>query len=238
MLKFRLTFDKDEETEWLNRMAQEGWAMTGFFGGFYIFDPCEKGAYLYQIDFTDRFFSVSNDYREFMQEMGAEIVANWGFWIVLRKPASEGKFELYTDVDSQIEHYTKIRRMFKVIAVLDIICLSLELLSAAALAPTGGAYFGYGCSFLIAACALMLANAAFRTSDIIEELKERKTGIVSEKKGRRFSPLLLAGMFLNSFALMINGINGTAYIRYSVHILALIFTGAGLFMTLRCRRKG
>ena len=42
-----------------------------------------------------------------MQEMGAEIIANWGFWAVLRKPADEGTFELYSDVDSQIEHYTK-----------------------------------------------------------------------------------------------------------------------------------
>lgn len=29
MLKFRMLFDKDAETEWLNSMAQNGWAMTG-----------------------------------------------------------------------------------------------------------------------------------------------------------------------------------------------------------------
>lgn len=55
MLKFRMLFDKD--AEWLNSMAQNGWAMTGFFEGFYIFNPCEKGAYQYQIDFTARLFS-------------------------------------------------------------------------------------------------------------------------------------------------------------------------------------
>ena len=234
MLKFHMSFDKDEETVWLNSMAQSGWAMTGFFGGFYTFDPCEKGAYLYQIDFTDRLFSVSNDYREFMQEMGAEIVANWGFWTVLRKPASEGTFELYSDEDSQIEHYAKIRGMFKVITVIDVICLSMELLAAAS-----GAHLGYAFALLLGACVLALANATFKTNDIIEELKERKTGIASEKKGRRFSPLILVGLFFNSFALMM----GTPvpvyfiYLKRSFQILSLIFMGAGIFTTVHRRMR-
>ena len=43
MKKFVLYFDKDKETEWLNKMAQDGWAMTDFFAGVYTFEPCEKG---------------------------------------------------------------------------------------------------------------------------------------------------------------------------------------------------
>lgn len=233
MTKFRLFFDKDEETTWLNSMAQEGWAMTGFFGGFYTFDPCERGAYLYQVDFTDRFCSVSNNYREFMQEMGVEIVANWGFWTVLRKPASEGEFILYTDIDSQIEHYTKIRRMFKVATIVEVLCFSIELLAAA-----GGAYLGYAFALLIGACALVIANAAFKTSDIIEELKERKTGIASGKRGRRFSPLLLAGLLFNSLALIMGSPVAISllYLKHGLQILALVLMGAGLFTTFRRRR--
>lgn len=231
MLKFRILFDKDTETEWLNSMAQDGWAMTGFFGGFYIFDPCEKGAYQYQIDFTDRLFSVSNEYREFMQEMGAEIVTNWGFWTVLRKPADEGTFELYSDVDSQIEHYTKIRKMFKIVTIIDILCLSVELLTAAA-----GAHFGYVFALLIGACVLALANATFKTNDIIEELKERKTGIASEKKGRRFSPLLLIGLFLNSLILM-TGNSIPIYLKHSLQIMVIVLMAAGVYTTMHCRRK-
>ena len=34
MIKFKLYFDKDKETQWLNEMSQKGWAMTGFFAGF------------------------------------------------------------------------------------------------------------------------------------------------------------------------------------------------------------
>lgn len=234
MIKFRLLFDKDKETEWLNSMASDGWAMTGFLGGFYHFDPCEKGAYSYQVDFTDRFFSVSNSYREFMREMGIEIVANWGFWTVLRKPASAGEFQLYTDVDSQIRHYTKIRRMFKAAAIIEIICLFIQLWYAVMYAF----HLGYAFALLAGALALVIANAAFKTGDIIEELKERKTGIASGKKGRRFSPLFLAGMLFNSIALMMG--NPAAipllYFKRSLMVLALLFMGAGVFTTMRQRR--
>ena len=118
MIKFRLYWDKDKETVWLNDMAAKGYAMTGFFAGFYTFEKCEPGEYTYQIDFGDKFGSVTNDYREFMEETGVEIVQTWGFWVILRKKTADGPFVLYTDVDSQITHYTKIRNMFKVAAII------------------------------------------------------------------------------------------------------------------------
>ena len=43
MIRFRLYYDKDRETEWLNEMAADGWALKSFFAGFYKFEPCEKG---------------------------------------------------------------------------------------------------------------------------------------------------------------------------------------------------
>ena len=107
MIKFRLYLNKDAEAEWLNQMAAEGWAMKRFFAGFFAFERCEKGEYVYQVDFGDRLFSVSSDYRELLQDTGIEIVQTWGYWVILRKKASEGKFELYTDVASSIGHYKK-----------------------------------------------------------------------------------------------------------------------------------
>ena len=68
MIRFRLYFDKDKETAWLNEMAAQGWAVKSFFAGFFQFEACEKGEYVYQIDFGSCFFSASEDYREFMRE--------------------------------------------------------------------------------------------------------------------------------------------------------------------------
>ena len=53
MIRFRLYFDKDKETAWLNEMSRRGWAMNGFFAGFYRFEKCDPGEYIYQIDFGD-----------------------------------------------------------------------------------------------------------------------------------------------------------------------------------------
>lgn len=66
MIKFCLSFNKDKITKWLNQMSAKGWAMTGFFAGFFRFEECEKGKYAYQIDFSDKFGKISSNYREFM----------------------------------------------------------------------------------------------------------------------------------------------------------------------------
>ena len=78
MIRFRLYYNKDTETEWLNKMAADGWALTGFFAGFYRFEACEKGEYTYQVDLGAQLFSVSSEYRDLMEELGVEIVTLWG----------------------------------------------------------------------------------------------------------------------------------------------------------------
>ena len=169
MIKFKLYFDKDKETQWLNEMSQKGWAMTGFFAGFYRFEQCENGKYTYQIDFGNEFFSVSDDYREFMSDSDIEIIQSWGFWVFLRKLSSEGEFQLYTDVDSQIEHYKKIRNMFKAVTVIELICLFIELFSAS---MTNSPLL-WSFVFLILAIIIAFFNITNRTNDIIHELTER-----------------------------------------------------------------
>ncbi|MGN0324067.1 MAG: DUF2812 domain-containing protein [Oliverpabstia sp.] len=228
MIRFRLYFDKDAETKWLNEMSEQGWAMKSFFAGFYSFERCEPGQYMYQVDFGNRFFSVSEEYREFMQETGVEIVQSWGFWIILRKKAGEGAFELYTDVDSTIEHYTKIRRMFKAVAVVQILCLFLELY-----AGYSGFTMGFVFSFMILAFLLAFFNIINKTSSIIAQLQERK-GMTTAVKKKGVSPFLLGGLLLNAFALMMNG-NVSPVIHHLVQIAAIVFMVVGIYRTARQR---
>ena len=47
--------------------------------------------------------------------------------IILRKRAADGPFELYTDPESMIEHYTKIRRMFKAVTILELVGFFIEI---------------------------------------------------------------------------------------------------------------
>lgn len=230
MIKFKLYFDKDKETQWLNEMSQKGWAMTGFFAGFYRFEPCEKGKYTYQIDFGNEFFSVSDDYREFMSDSDIEIIQSWGFWVFLRKQSSEGEFQLYTDVDSQIEHYKKIRNMFKAVTVIELICLFIELFSAS---MTNSPLL-WSFVFLILAIIIAFFNITNRTNDIIHELTERKTGI-EEPRSKSISIFLITGLLLNSCVLMMKD-SIPSYIVCPIQILVIALMLIGVYQTARKRR--
>lgn len=219
MIKFRLYWDKDKETAWLNEMSAKGYAMTGFFAGIFVFDKCEPGKYLYQVDFGEKLFRVSDDYRQFMEETGVEIVQTWGFWVVLRKLASEGKFELYTDVDSSIEHYKKILKMFKVVTILELLCFFIEVWGAIQGNTAATAFM-----FLLGA--LILLNAINKTKSIIAELMERKGETMLQNRNRLYSPALACGLLLNGVVYLQDIAN--PILRHGIQIVALVLMVAGL----------
>lgn len=232
MIKFRLYLDKDTETAWLNKMAAEGWALTKFFAGFYSFEQTEKGKYIYQIDFGDRMFAVSDAYKEFMEDTGVEIVQTWGYWIFLRRLTAEGAFELYTDVDSSIEHYTKIRKMFKVVTIIELLCLFMEVFAGIA-----GNSWGYAFAFLLGAFVLALINSVYKLNGFIAELNERKTGIASEITKQNISPFIAVGLLLNSCALMMGeSVSGAP--KLGVHLLAIVFMLVGAYQTVQKKHRG
>lgn len=231
MIKFRFYFDKDAETEWLNQMAADGWAMKSFCAGFFTFEKCEKGEYVYQIDFGDRLFSVSSDYRELMQDAGIEIVQTWGYWVILRKKASGGKFELYTDVASSMEHYKKVRRMFKVVAIIEMLCIFIELYCGA----VGGFRLGYALALLIGAFLVGMLNALMRVNDTIAELNVRLTGIEGKGRDRNISVLMAIGLLLNSCALLIADVIPHG-VKNLIQIIAILLMFVGLFQTYANRK--
>ena len=169
MVKFRLFFDSDKETKWLNRMAEQGWAMTGFCAGSYRFTKCEPGEYIYQLDMVDKIFSLPESYRQFMREMGVEIVCFWGFWVVLRKKAEDGPFELYTDAGSSFEHYVKIRNMFHVASMIT----AASLLSGVIYGEFFIGAAGLVTALVIAVFLAVFLRESMRLSGILEDLKSR-----------------------------------------------------------------
>lgn len=227
MIRFRLYYNKDTETEWLNKMAADGWALTGFFAGFYRFEECEKGEYTYQVDLGDQLFSVSSEYRELMEELGVEIVTLWVYWIILRKRTADGPFELYTDVESQIEHYTKILRMFKVVCILEIICMLIEVAGG-----LSGNPLGWAAAVLLASFVLVCVNAVGKTKGVLAELEARKSGIEQENSVRTISVLLPTGLLINACLLAAqDSISPT--IHMVLQILAIILMAAGLILTVK-----
>lgn len=127
---FKLYWDKDKEEIWLNEMANEGWGFSSFYLGTYTFKKCEKGEYVYRIDLMEEVPTAkkSMDYIKLVEETGAEYVCSWARWVFFRKKASEGEFTLYTDIDSKIGNYKRIRDMFGLVALAEF-CIGMGQVS-------------------------------------------------------------------------------------------------------------
>lgn len=234
MTKFRLYYDKDEETAFLNDMSQKGYALTGFFAGFYHFDRCEPGKYIYQIDITEGLWRVSSDYREFMQDMDVEIVCLWGPWVILRKKAQDGPFVLYTDVESSIEHYRKIRMMFKICAALEIVFFFIEVASA-----LNGYSMAWVLCLLLGGVIFLFLREVMRINGILNELKGRigDSGKDTGYGGRRkVSGCLAAGLLMNAIALLMPEATGEyasmlGFLKGLIQGAALVLMGMGCVFT-------
>lgn len=228
MVKFKPLFDKDKETEWVNQQAAEGYALTGFFLGFYIFEKSEPGEYSYQVDFTKGFFHVPRDYREFMEEAGVEIVSAWGPWVFLRKKAEDGPFELYTDAESTYEHYFRIRSMLKAVTVVELICLVMEIIEG-----IQGVAAAWAMAFPISAIILLIINEINRINGILDELRERmgkepeNNGLVGKRRISLFLPL---GLLANLAGILIQN-PAYGYVKCFFTGLGIVMIVAGIIFT-------
>lgn len=120
MIKFRLYYDKDVEEEFLNNMSQKGYELKNFCCGFYTFEKDESAGYTYRIDcIGNKSKEELEDYMELIHDMGAILVKRWGPWLILKK---KGEFELYTDLESKIKLYSKIRNMFFCLFIVEVLC--------------------------------------------------------------------------------------------------------------------
>ena len=232
MIKFSLRFDADEEAKWLNEMADQGYAMTGFFAGFYKFEKCEPGEYSYQIDFVDQFGNLSADYKAFMEDTGAEIVQNWGLWVYLRKKRSEGDFQLYTDVESMIEHYTKIRTVFKIVTVVELFGLVMEVYAAMMGEPVFWIFV-----WIIGAVILAFINQIAKLNGIIAELKARRGEAVQASNGRIVSVFLPVGLMLNGCASWLHSYPKLEVLHMIVSIIAISCMVVGIIQTVKNRNS-
>lgn len=125
MIKFRFYYDKDKEEQFLNSMSERGYAMKKFILGFHIFEKTEPNKYTYRVDLiSNKKMKELHDYILLIEETGAEYVQRWGMWVYFRK---KGNFELYTDIDSQIDLYQRIRATFGYMTVVELGCLIMEI---------------------------------------------------------------------------------------------------------------
>lgn len=120
--KWRFFAKHEKEEQFLNDMMAKGYAMTNFRWGKYTFEKAPPGKYIYRIELLEYLpeHEESQQYIRFMEDTGAELVATHFRWAYFRKKAEEGEFCIYTDLDSKINHYLRIRTLMIVVAALNL----------------------------------------------------------------------------------------------------------------------
>ncbi|MBP0968074.1 MAG: DUF2812 domain-containing protein, partial [Oscillospiraceae bacterium] len=128
--KWFWVWDFEKEEDWLNEMAMNGWVLDGVGYCTYHFVRCEPGEYSVRLEMHP----YDESYLAFMNETGAEYVGRMMMWIYFRKKASEGPFDLFSDIDSRIGHLNKIGRM---LAILGLANLAIGVANSINAAPVG-----------------------------------------------------------------------------------------------------
>ena len=100
----------EKEEKWLNEMSANGLALTDYSWCRYVFADCRPGEYIYRIDLLKNApaHPESRKYLSFMEENHIEHVASYMRWVYFRKKASDGAFDIYSDIDSKISHYQRV----------------------------------------------------------------------------------------------------------------------------------
>lgn len=126
--KFFVDYEKEEK--WLNEMSSLGMALTDYSWCRYVFEKAPEGKYLYRIELLEEppGHPKSAAYISFLENNGIEAVAVYNRWIYMRKLASDGPFDIYTDIDSKIKHVTRIAYIYNSVCAVELGAAVLNLI--------------------------------------------------------------------------------------------------------------
>jgi hypothetical protein len=105
-------FDKEEK--WLNECSAKGLHLcdVGFLR--YTFEEGLPGAYSYKLELLNNWpnHPESIAYIHFLEDTGVEMVGSILRWVYFRKKSEFGQFDLFSDLDSRINHLNRILMLF------------------------------------------------------------------------------------------------------------------------------
>jgi len=120
---FKLYFDHEKEEIWLNEMARQGWMMKSYFLGLFQFVQGTPGEYIYRIEMLPHLVRnpKNQPYLRFLQDMDVEFISAWFVWVTHRRKATDGPFDIYSDIDSRIAHYGRISRFLFPLGLIELL---------------------------------------------------------------------------------------------------------------------
>ncbi len=115
--KWFFVWDFDKEERWLNEMALAGWVLDRVGWCRYDFIACEPGEYTIRLEMRP----YDAQYVEFMEQSGAEYIGHVLQWRFFRKKAVDGPFDIFSDIDSRVEHMNRVGTLVTALCVMNLI---------------------------------------------------------------------------------------------------------------------
>ena len=168
--KWFWAWDFEKEENWLNEMSSKGLQLVAVGFCKYVFEEAIKGEYAYKLEFLENLSSnpESISYIRFLEETGVEYIGSIMRWAYFRKKVAEGAFEIYSDIDSIIKHYRRIRALLIGVTPINVIAFfnlnkHIEFRNWTS--------FGFSISFFVI---LLLGVGIFKVSKKISMFKKEK----------------------------------------------------------------
>ncbi|MBP1574433.1 MAG: DUF2812 domain-containing protein [Oscillospiraceae bacterium] len=167
--KFFWAWEYEKEEKWLNEMAAKGLALVDYSFCRYSFEPCEPGEYSFKIQLLEHNpnHPESEQYIRFMEETGAEQVASYLNWVYFRKKTSEGPFEIFSDIESKMNHLILVKKLLLPIGILNISVAFMNFVNLGFNAP----HFLWA-PFINVACAVLIFAGLSGINKKIKALKK------------------------------------------------------------------
>lgn len=175
----------EQEEQWINEMAKEGWQLTAIGLCRYIFRRGTPGEYIYKLDVVERTASdeVKESYFNFLTECGIRVVGEFKDWIYLQKKAADGPFDMKDDTYAKLRTVNKVYsfavrtlcKLLKIFAGVVIICSLGQMLSSnyAIRELFGGIMFGSSTSAIVVLAILwvpILRKLRRKVNQLIDEI--------------------------------------------------------------------
>lgn len=179
---YKACWDFEKEERWLNDMAANGLALSDYTWGRYAFAETPRGQYLYRIELLEHAAShpESQAYLRFLEENGIECVTSYMRWVYLRRDASEGPFDIYTDLDSNLLHYRRIGTFWNMLTAAEWAAGACNLAVGIANIEAGGRLGNFTSGNLVMGIGLLALGLLFFLLGVpirrkIRSLKKQKT---------------------------------------------------------------
>lgn len=113
------SWDFDKEEEWLNQMSAKGFQLTSVSFNKFEFEDGAPGKYLYRLELLDQFPGSAEGRRSIssLEDTGAEYVGSVLRWVIFRKEAALGRFNLFSDTESRLKHLKRLQILLLITGV-------------------------------------------------------------------------------------------------------------------------